>query len=188
MLAENFDRCVSEICFNTLESTALFPRVVFGDSGQKWSDPKGRKSRKRNLKKWPEEISENWRLGKVSLGIQSYSEMMIGVSNHLLSKVFRFHYHSQKVIGSLGYYIFKSHFTRNSNWYYTSLRMHHYMDSIHQLLSWAVVFLFIPQNRGGSGEEYTQENKIQCIVPPPPKTKKSVTKNFRYLKWRYWTL
>ena len=27
---------------------------------------------------------------------------MIGVSNHLLSKVFRFHYHSQKVIGSLG--------------------------------------------------------------------------------------
>ena len=28
--------------------------------------------------------------------------MMIGVYNHLLSKVFRFHYHSQKVIGSLG--------------------------------------------------------------------------------------
>ena len=27
---------------------------------------------------------------------------MIGVYNHLLSKVFRFHYHSQKVIGSLG--------------------------------------------------------------------------------------
>ena len=37
-----------------------------------------------------------------SLGIQSYSQMMIRVSNHLLSKVFRFHYHSQKVIGSLG--------------------------------------------------------------------------------------
>ena len=37
-----------------------------------------------------------------SLGIQSYSQMMIGVSNHLLSIVFRFHYHSQKVIGSLG--------------------------------------------------------------------------------------
>ena len=37
-----------------------------------------------------------------SLGIQSYSQLLIGVSNHLLSKVFRFHYHSQKVIGSLG--------------------------------------------------------------------------------------
>ena len=36
------------------------------------------------------------------LGIQSYSQMMIRVSNHLLSIVFRFHYHSQKVIGSLG--------------------------------------------------------------------------------------
>ena len=29
-------------------------------------------------------------------------QMMIGVYNHLLSKVFRFRYHSQKVIGSLG--------------------------------------------------------------------------------------
>ena len=28
--------------------------------------------------------------------------MMIGVSNHLLNIVFRFHYHSQEVIGSLG--------------------------------------------------------------------------------------
>ena len=37
-----------------------------------------------------------------ALGIQSYSQMMIGVSNHLLSIVFRFHYHSQKVIGCLG--------------------------------------------------------------------------------------
>ena len=36
------------------------------------------------------------------LGIQSPCQMMIGVYNHLLSKVFRFHYHSQKVIGSLG--------------------------------------------------------------------------------------
>ena len=39
----------------------------------------------------------------ISLGIQSPCQMMIGVYNHLLSKVFRFHYHSQKVIGSLGY-------------------------------------------------------------------------------------
>ena len=30
--------------------------------------------------------------------------MVIGVYNHLLRKVFRFHYHSQKVIGSLGIY------------------------------------------------------------------------------------
>jgi len=37
-----------------------------------------------------------------SLGIQLYSQMMIRVSNHLLSIVFRFHYHSQEVIGSLG--------------------------------------------------------------------------------------
>ena len=31
--------------------------------------------------------------------------MMIGVYHHLLSKVFRFHYLSQKVIGSLGYFV-----------------------------------------------------------------------------------
>ena len=37
-----------------------------------------------------------------SLRIQSPSQMVIGVYNHLLRKVFRFHYHSQKVIGSLG--------------------------------------------------------------------------------------
>ena len=37
-----------------------------------------------------------------SLRIQSPSQMVIGVYSHLLSKVFRFHYHSQKVIGSLG--------------------------------------------------------------------------------------
>ena len=43
----------------------------------------------------------------LSLGIQPYSQMMIGVSNHLLTIVFRFHYHSQEVIGSLGciYYL-----------------------------------------------------------------------------------
>ena len=41
--------------------------------------------------------------GRLStLGIQSPCQRMIGVSNHLLRKVFRFHYHSQKVIGSLG--------------------------------------------------------------------------------------
>ena len=39
----------------------------------------------------------------LSLGIQSYSQLMIGMSNHLLNMVFRFHDHSQKVIGSLGY-------------------------------------------------------------------------------------
>ena len=30
-------------------------------------------------------------------------KMMIGVHTHLLRKVFRLHYHSQKVIGSLGW-------------------------------------------------------------------------------------
>ena len=38
-----------------------------------------------------------------SLGIQSPCQRMIWVYNHLLNKVFRFHYHSQKVIGSLGH-------------------------------------------------------------------------------------
>ena len=38
-----------------------------------------------------------------SVGIQSPCQRMIGVYNHLLSRVFRFHYYSQKVIGSLGY-------------------------------------------------------------------------------------
>ena len=37
----------------------------------------------------------------VALGIQSPCQRMIGMSNHLLSIVFGFHYHSQKVIGSL---------------------------------------------------------------------------------------
>ena len=46
-----------------------------------------------------------------ALGIQSYSQMMIKVPNHLLSIIFSFHYHSQKVIGSLG---LKN--MRKSNW------------------------------------------------------------------------
>ena len=44
----------------------------------------------------------NTRLQTHSLGIQSPCQMMIGMYNHLLRKVFRFHYHSQKVIGFLG--------------------------------------------------------------------------------------
>ena len=40
-----------------------------------------------------------------SLRIQSPCHRMIGVYNHLLSNVYRFHYHSQKVIGSLGIHI-----------------------------------------------------------------------------------
>ena len=43
-----------------------------------------------------------WDQWLVTLGIQSPCQRMIGVYNHLLGKVFRFHYHSQKVIGSLG--------------------------------------------------------------------------------------
>ena len=38
----------------------------------------------------------------ITLGIQSPCQMMIGVYNHLLRKVFRFHYHSEKVFGSIG--------------------------------------------------------------------------------------
>ena len=37
-----------------------------------------------------------------TLGIQFPCQRMIGVYNHFLRKVFRFHYHSQKVTGSLG--------------------------------------------------------------------------------------
>ena len=48
-----------------------------------------------------------------TLGIQSPCQMMIGVYNHLLSKVFRFHYHSQKVIGSLGIYLHYHQFDPN---------------------------------------------------------------------------
>ena len=40
-----------------------------------------------------------------TLGIQSPCQMMIGVYNHFLRKVFEFHYHSQGVIGSIGGYI-----------------------------------------------------------------------------------
>ena len=39
---------------------------------------------------------------KYTLGIQSYCQIMIGMLNHLLSKVLRFQYYSQEVIGSLG--------------------------------------------------------------------------------------
>ena len=48
-----------------------------------------------------------------ALGIQSYSQLMIGMSNHILSRVFGFHYHSQKVIGSLGK-VFSSALTSHS--------------------------------------------------------------------------
>ena len=47
-------------------------------------------------------LGKRFHQSKHSLGIQSYSQLMIGVSNHLLSIGLRFHYHSQKVIGSLG--------------------------------------------------------------------------------------
>ncbi len=39
-----------------------------------------------------------------TLGIQSPCQRMIGVYNHILRKVFRFHHHYKKVIGSLGKY------------------------------------------------------------------------------------
>ena len=49
-----------------------------------------------------------------ALGIQLYSQMMIRVSNHLLSIVFRFQYHSQEVIGSLGNGMSRTFFFRDS--------------------------------------------------------------------------
>ena len=50
-----------------------------------------------------------------SLGIQSPCQMMIGVYNHLLSKVFRFHYHSQEVIGLVGIDFFGNVHSGKSN-------------------------------------------------------------------------
>ena len=43
----------------------------------------------------------------LTLGIQSPCQMMIGVYNRLLSRVFRLHVHSQKVIGSLGIHYYQ---------------------------------------------------------------------------------
>ena len=60
----------------------------------------GLKSKKKTCNKTTKSLFGNCSL---SLGIQSYSQMIIRVSNHLLRIVFRFRYHSQKVIGSLGY-------------------------------------------------------------------------------------
>ena len=48
-------------------------------------------------------FSQGVNITNLSVRIQSPSQMMIGVYNHLLRKVFGFHYHSEKVIGSLGY-------------------------------------------------------------------------------------
>ena len=47
------------------------------------------------------EEAECVKLGE-TLGIQSYSQIMIGMFKHLLRIVFGFQYHSQDVIGSLG--------------------------------------------------------------------------------------
>ena len=48
-----------------------------------------------------------------TLGTQSPCQMMIGVYSHLLRKVFSFHYHSQKVIGSLGIWYCSKKFARH---------------------------------------------------------------------------
>ena len=62
----------------------------------------GRNSKK---KQWPVDSSScmvYFTPVYISLRIQPPSQTVIGVYNHLLRKVFRFHYHSQKVIRSLG--------------------------------------------------------------------------------------
>ena len=60
---------------------------------------------------------------KLSLRIQSPCQMMIGVCNHLLRKVFRFHYQSQKVIGSPGYDIYDGNMVFCKVVFHTSLCM-----------------------------------------------------------------
>ena len=68
----------------------------------------------------------------VSLGIQSPCQKMIGVSNHLLRKVYRFHYHSQKVIGSLGFTYIWLIFIVNAGKYtiHTCYGFRHHLDQI----------------------------------------------------------
>ena len=53
---------------------------------------------------WPfiRDITHFQLVGAHLVGIQSYSQIMIGVSTHLLIMVFRFRSHSHKVIGCLG--------------------------------------------------------------------------------------
>ena len=68
-----------------------------------WNPPtRNLTSRRMEAVKNPFPMDPRSFLQGLTLRIQSPCQMMIGVYNHLLSKVFRFHYHSQKVIGSLG--------------------------------------------------------------------------------------
>ena len=57
-----------------------------------------------NLRSKTLAVETSWTMEKILLNSRdpgSPCQMMIGVYHHLLRKVFRFHYHSQKVIGSL---------------------------------------------------------------------------------------
>ena len=51
------------------------------------------------FERWSSDLKK-WLFRVPALGIQAHSQMMTRVSNHLLSKVFRFKYHSQKVQGT----------------------------------------------------------------------------------------
>ena len=62
-----------------------------------------------------------------SLRIQSPCQMLIGVYNHLLRKAFRFHYHSQKVIGSL------VTTPKNGNMNQLEWQMNHIMNHINHI-------------------------------------------------------
>ena len=83
--------------FVAISATKVFPDPKLGTldwSSHHTSFPSG--------DSWPKKRGSLGITASHNLGIQSPCQMMIGVYNHLLRKVFRFHYQSKKVIGSLG--------------------------------------------------------------------------------------
>ena len=104
-----------------------------------------------------------------TLGIQSSCQRMIGVSNHLVSKVSRFHYHSQRVIGSLG--IFKrSHLFQTI---ILSIQPLVFRVCIFSLLFWRYISSLectLPHCpcRHPDGTEFELEERVQNVGPILP--------------------
>ena len=71
-------------------------------TGTTWWEQDMHVTRNRRSDAWKHIITQTT---VMTLRIQSPCQMMIGVYNHLLNKVFRFSYPSQRVIGSLGWNI-----------------------------------------------------------------------------------
>ena len=88
---------IAQNCWSTSGTTdAFFPNGDFCTCGKHKKSAKKGTCNQRKL--WPNKIVPYFQgIFWLTLGIQSSCQWMIGVSNHLLSQVFRFHYHSQKV-------------------------------------------------------------------------------------------